>query len=56
MTTPIPRDTERVARATSRRIISSQSLFGEQREVVIEHGGEEYRLRVTSNKKLILTK
>ena len=35
--------------------ISSESLFGEQREVVIQHNGREYRLRLTQNDKLILT-
>lgn len=36
--------------------ISSQQLFGEHHEVLIEHQGQEYRLRITSNQKLILTK
>ena len=31
-------------------------LLGGKREVVLLHAGEEYRLRVTSNGKLILTK
>ncbi|MFZ2403705.1 MAG: hemin uptake protein HemP, partial [Methylobacter sp.] len=31
-------------------------LFGTTREVVIEHSGEEYRLRLTRQGKLILTK
>lgn len=31
-------------------------LLGECREAIIEHGGETYRLRLTANKKLILTK
>ena len=39
-----------------RRRISSQQLFATQNEVVIEHKGEDYRLRITSNDKLILTK
>lgn len=30
--------------------------MGSAREIVIEHGGDEYRLRITSNDKLILTK
>lgn len=39
------------------RVIASESLFAPgQREVVIEHGGERYRLRQTRNNKLILTK
>lgn len=40
----------------SRRRLSSAELLGAAREIVIEHGGDEYRLRVTSNGKLILTK
>ena len=38
------------------RVISSQSLFGEDREIRIEHHGEEYRLRITRRGKLILQK
>lgn len=34
----------------------SIELFGTAREVVIEHAGEEYRLRLTRQDKLILTK
>jgi hemin uptake protein HemP len=34
----------------------SKTLFNEAREVVIEHEGEEYRLRLTRQGKLILTK
>jgi len=36
--------------------MKSAELFGAAREVIIEHEGSEYRLRVTSNDKLILTK
>jgi hemin uptake protein HemP len=36
--------------------IHSTELFGTAREVVIEHAGEEYRLRLTRQDKLILTK
>jgi hemin uptake protein HemP len=39
-----------------RRTLTSRELLGTAREAVIEHGGEEYRLRITSNQKLILTK
>ena len=35
--------------------ISSSSLLGKRREIVIEHDGREYRLRVTQQGKLILT-
>lgn len=34
----------------------SQVLFAGMREVIIEHAGVEYRLRLTSQDKLILTK
>jgi hemin uptake protein HemP len=36
--------------------ISSGSLMQGQREIVIRHAGHDYRLRVTANDKLILTK
>jgi hemin uptake protein HemP len=35
--------------------IDTRELLGGGREVVIVHAGREYRLRVTSNGKLILT-
>jgi len=38
------------------RRFSSGELFGAQEEIVIEHNSEEYRLRITKNDKLILTK
>jgi hemin uptake protein HemP len=31
-------------------------LFGVEREILIEHGGAFYRLRITQSNKLILTK
>ncbi len=36
--------------------VSSSDLLKGLRELIIEHAGEEYRLRLTSNGKLILTK
>lgn len=39
-----------------RRTFTTQELFGSGQELLIIHAGEEYRLRITSNKKLILTK
>ena len=36
--------------------IDSQALFENNREIVIAHGSEIYRLRVTAQNKLILTK
>jgi hemin uptake protein HemP len=38
-----------------RRLKVSELLAGE-REAILEHGGQEYRLRITANGKLILTK
>ena len=39
-----------------RRLCTSDDLFHGAREVVIRHGSEEYRLRITRSGKLILTK
>ena len=36
--------------------IDSQALFADTREIAISHGGETYRLRITAQNKLILTK
>lgn len=43
------------APAALRRVRSAE-LIGDARELRIEHAGEEYRLRITSKGKLILTK
>lgn len=40
----------------ARRCIRSDALLAGQRELAIDHNGEEYRLRITSKGKLILTK
>jgi hemin uptake protein HemP len=37
-------------------VISAASLLRGQRELIIEHAGERYRLSLTKNGKLILTK
>ncbi|MBS7698716.1 MAG: hemin uptake protein HemP [Chelatococcus sp.] len=37
-------------------VVNAQQLFGDKRELVIVHNGERYRLRITANDKLILTK
>lgn len=50
------RPAERVQAASAQRQFDSRSLFGDAREVRIEHFGQEYRLRQTRNGKLILTK
>lgn len=36
--------------------VDSRTLLGGHRELKIEHGSEVYRLRLTSNNKLILIK
>jgi hemin uptake protein HemP len=41
---------------TERARISSGRLLAGARELVIEHAGQEYHLRLTRNDKLILTK
>lgn len=40
----------------AKRSITSAELFGDQQEKIILHAGEVYRLRITSNNKLIMTK
>ena len=37
-------------------VINAAALFRDRRELVIEHRGERYRLCLTRNGKLILTK
>jgi hemin uptake protein HemP len=36
--------------------IDSRDLFAAEREIIIAHGADAYRLRLTSQNKLILTK
>jgi hemin uptake protein HemP len=52
MTPPAKQDMAPVLRQR----LQSTELFGTANEVVIEHAGEEYRLRLTRQGKLILTK
>ena len=33
-----------------------RDLMGGEREVILEHGGQDYHLRITASGKLILTK
>jgi hemin uptake protein HemP len=37
------------------RRVTSESLLGQRKELVIVHNGREYRLRLTRNGRLILT-
>lgn len=40
----------------SSNIVQANQLFQGTQEVLIDHNGETYRLRITKNDKLILTK
>jgi hemin uptake protein HemP len=42
--------------APARPVLTTAALFGGRREILIRHGAEEYRLRITRANKLILTK
>jgi len=41
---------------TSLKNLTSSELFRGDRQLIIRHAGEEYRLSITSKDKLILTK
>ncbi|MEI6332953.1 MAG: hemin uptake protein HemP [Methylococcaceae bacterium] len=63
MKIPINNQTPDLIKSQDRRDIGTgkprfncQQLFGTQNEIIIEHQGDDYRLRITSNGKLILTK
>jgi hemin uptake protein HemP len=38
------------------RVVRLEELLGDDREVLIQHGSEYYRLRLTRNGRLLLTK
>lgn len=38
------------------RIITALEILGAEREIILLHAGQRYRLRLTSNDRLILTK
>lgn len=40
----------------AQKTITSSELFGDSHEIIILHDGVAYRLRITSNNRLILTK
>jgi hemin uptake protein HemP len=53
---PAP-DPERFVAAGGRpRRLKVSDLLAGEREAILEHDGQEYRLRITANGKLILTK
>ncbi len=47
---------ETIRSDTSVTCLSSQQLFAGKKEVLIQHNGQLYRLRITRQNKLILTK
>ena len=51
-----PRDEPAAAGPRPQRRVESVTLFQRDRELVIVHHGQEYRLRITKAGKLILTK
>lgn len=53
---PQPLSRDDAAPAAHVRRISSHRLLAGERELVIQHMGSEYHLRLTRNGKLILTK
>jgi len=53
---PDPRQAGRPPLAGDIRRIEIGQLLGASREAVLMHNGEAYRLRITTNNKLILTK
>ncbi len=57
MGTGVPQDEGGEARNLDKPpILTSRELFQGRREVIIEHGTDQYRLLITSNNKLILMK
>lgn len=52
----LPATLQPVVLGTGPATIASAALFAGQREVHILHQGEQYRLRITRQDKLILTK
>jgi len=45
-----------VSNSSKNRRLTTESLFEGRTEILIVHNNEEYRLRITKNDKLILTK
>jgi hemin uptake protein HemP len=55
---PTPPDSRAASSESSppSTVLTTEHLFGQSREIAILHQGETYRLRITKNDKLILTK
>jgi hemin uptake protein HemP len=51
-----PEHVRHAAPAARTPVVRTEQLFGGGREVIIKHGEQEYRLRITRTDKLILTK
>ena len=51
-----PEGTIRFSKAGTVPALDSAELFRDGREIVIRHGAEHYRLRLTNSNKLILIK
>jgi hemin uptake protein HemP len=51
-TEPSPEDADKAEPLT----VSSEELLAGRRQLIIQHGGERYRLLLTRSNKLILTK
>ncbi len=59
MDEPIPKKSDASAYAAERepaRVIRSEELFAGERVVLIQHAGDQYRLLITRNDRLILQK
>jgi len=54
--TPFQPREDRKPDGPERKVVTSEQLLGGAREIAIRHDGQEYRLQVTRNGKLILTK
>lgn len=52
---PADRPVELAQNDSAATQVSSQTLLGTANELIIQHDGREYRLRLTQNGKLILT-
>ena len=51
-----PLSHENVQRGQTKAFVPADRLFQGSQEILIGHNGETYRLRITKNGKLILTK
>jgi hemin uptake protein HemP len=53
---PSPSELPPATQRTGVRRVQLSDILGSDREIIICHRDEEYRLRLTSNNKLLLTK